>query len=128
MPAPYSGPIDLTGKVAIVSGASRGIGRAISETLAREGASVAIIDVLSTADTTLAVEATGRESLNIPCDIQKKADIQKAIDQVSKTWGHIDVLVNNAAVLDISFFCELPRHKRRKLNIKEVKQEYYYGD
>lgn len=99
MTAPCSGPIDLTGKVAIVSGASRGIGRAISEALAREGASVAIIDVLSTADTTVAVEATGRKSLNIQCDIQKKADIVNAIDHIIDTWSHIDILVNNAAVL-----------------------------
>jgi 3-oxoacyl-[acyl-carrier protein] reductase len=99
MPAPYSGPIDLTDKVAIVSGASRGIGRAIAEALSREGANVATIDILSTADTAAAVEAVGRKALNIQCNIREKADIEKALDQIVNIWGHIDILVNNASVL-----------------------------
>jgi 3-oxoacyl-[acyl-carrier protein] reductase len=99
MTAPLSGPVDLTDKNVIVSGASRGIGRAISEALAREGANVATIDVLSTADTAAAVEAIGRKSLQIQCNIRKKVDIETAIDRIANTWGHIDILVNNASVL-----------------------------
>jgi NAD(P)-dependent dehydrogenase (short-subunit alcohol dehydrogenase family) len=56
MVAPISGPIDLTDKVAVVTGASRGIGQAISFALAREGADVAVCDVLPTVETLSGVE------------------------------------------------------------------------
>ncbi|MCD6571217.1 MAG: SDR family oxidoreductase [Deltaproteobacteria bacterium] len=99
MIAPISGPIDLTDKVAIVTGASRGIGRATSVALAREGANIAACDVLPCEDTIADIQAVGRESLDIQCDVLKKVDVQKAVDQVIHAWDRIDILVSNAAIL-----------------------------
>ncbi len=72
MVAPISGPIDLTDKVAVVTGASRGIGQAISFALAREGADVAVCDVLPTVETLSGVEKRGRKGLGLCAMFGKK--------------------------------------------------------
>jgi len=99
MIAPISGPIDLTNKVAIVTGGARGIGQAICFALAREGAHVAPCDVLPTGDTVSGIKKQGRKALGFVCDVLLKAQIKNAVKQVIDAWGRIDILVNNAAIL-----------------------------
>ena len=99
MSAPYSGPIDLTDKVAIVTGASRGIGQATCVALSREGARIAACDVLPSKETVEKITSKGREALEIECNVHKKVSIQKTVVQVVDTWGPIDILVNNAGIL-----------------------------
>jgi len=99
MIAPLSGPIDLTGKTAVVTGASRGIGRAVCRALAREGAHVAAFDVLSTDDTLSEIGGEGQKTIGLACDVLHKGQSKKAIEQVIERWGRIDILVNNAAIL-----------------------------
>ena len=99
MIAPASGPIDLTGRVAMVTGASRGIGRAICLALAREGASVGLCDILPSPETARKIRSMGREDLEVQCDIRKKASIFSAVNQIVDSFGRIDILVNNAGIL-----------------------------
>lgn len=99
MIAPISGPIDLTGKVAIVTGGSRGIGRATCVSLAREGARVGVLDVLSSEDTVREINSKGWDALEIQCDLQDKASIHHAVARVFDKWGSVDILVNNAGIL-----------------------------
>jgi NAD(P)-dependent dehydrogenase (short-subunit alcohol dehydrogenase family) len=92
---------DLTGRVAIVTGSSRGIGRAIAERLAEHGATVIVssrkADVC--AETAAAINrARGREAAKpIPANISSKAELQHLVDETNKAFGRIDILVCNAA-------------------------------
>lgn len=99
MKAPISGPIDLAGKVALVTGASQGIGRASCLALCREGARIAACDIQSSRQTAHAIKSLDREVLEIACDIRDKASIEKTVDKVIDTWGRLDILVNNAGIL-----------------------------
>jgi len=91
----------LTGKVAIVTGASKGIGAAIAKSLAAEGASVVVNYASSKAgaDTVVAaISKAGGKAVAIRGDVSKAAEAQGIIDSTIKTFGKIDVLVNNSGV------------------------------
>jgi NAD(P)-dependent dehydrogenase (short-subunit alcohol dehydrogenase family) len=95
----YPGSGRLTDKVAVITGADSGIGRAVAALYAREGADVAILylcehdDAAMTADV---VRSEGREALTIAGDVGDKAFCDQAIAQVIEKFGRIDILVNNA--------------------------------
>ncbi|MDO6442797.1 MULTISPECIES: 3-oxoacyl-[acyl-carrier-protein] reductase [unclassified Marinobacter] len=92
---------DLTGKVAIVTGGSRGIGRHIALQLAQRGADVAINyrSRQSDADETLKeIEAEGVRALAIKADLSKMPEARGMIKKVHEKWGRIDILVNNAGI------------------------------
>ncbi|MBD0305176.1 MAG: 3-oxoacyl-[acyl-carrier-protein] reductase [Nitrospiraceae bacterium] len=92
--------MSLEGKIAIVTGAAQGIGRAIAETLARAGADVAIADMdLGRAqETAHAVGKTGRRALQVKVNVADWNDVKDMTDRVLKEWGKIDILVNNAGI------------------------------
>ena len=116
--------IDLSGRVALVTGGSRGLGRVDALTLARAGADVAIADILVESDTSAAerygllaqaavaqgmvhTEATvdeirslGRRALAVRCDVTDRAQVAEAVERVVAELGSVDILVNNAATLD----------------------------
>ncbi len=95
----YPGSARLEGKVALVTGADSGIGRAVAALYAREGANVAIVylcehdDAVRTAEM---VRAEGREALTIAADLGEKATCDDVVRQVVDKFGGIDILVNNA--------------------------------
>ncbi len=100
----------LAGKVAIVTGAAQGIGEACAVRLAKEGARVALCDVNDTAGAAVAkaIDAAGGNATFVHCDVAKPADVAAAVAAVLKAYGRIDVLVNNAGVVDDAPFLDLP--------------------
>ena len=92
--------MSLQGRVAIVTGAAQGIGRAIAETLAAAGADIVVADLDPTRskDTVAAVEKAGRKALNVKVNVADAGDTKAMSDQVLKEWGKIDILVNNAGI------------------------------
>jgi 3-oxoacyl-[acyl-carrier protein] reductase len=116
--------IDLSGRVALVTGGSRGLGRADALTLARAGADVAIADILFESDTSAAerygvlaqaavaqgmvhaestveeIRALGRRALAVRCDVTDRAEVAAAVSRVVEELGAVDILVNNAGTLD----------------------------
>ncbi len=87
------------GRVAIVTGSTRGIGRAIAEFYARAGAKVVISSRKQEACNEVAaeLEAAGHEVLAVPCHVGRKEDLQTLVDRTMAKWGRIDILVCNAA-------------------------------
>jgi NAD(P)-dependent dehydrogenase (short-subunit alcohol dehydrogenase family) len=91
----------LEGKIAIVTGASQGVGKGEAIALAREGAKVAVLargydGVVATAK---AIEALGGEALPIECDVRSVEQAKAAVAQVVERWGTVDILVNNAQII-----------------------------
>ncbi len=117
--------IDLSGRVALVTGGSRGLGRADALTLARAGADVAIADIqleseegeevdrygplaqaaraqgiVYTESTAREIEELGRGSLALRCDVTEREQVQETVGRVVEELGSVDILVNNAGTLD----------------------------
>lgn len=92
--------MSLEGKVAIVTGAAQGIGRAIAETLAQHGADIAVADLDPgrSQETVETVSKLGRRALNVKVNVADWDDVKSMTDRVLKDWGKIDILVNNAGV------------------------------
>jgi 3-oxoacyl-[acyl-carrier protein] reductase len=88
----------LEGKVAIVTGAARGIGRAYSLGLAAEGARVVVADLAEPSETAAEVASTGAESLAVQVDVSDLASTEAMARSTHEAFGAIDVLVNNAAM------------------------------
>ena len=96
----YNKLFDLTGKVAVITGSTKGIGRAIAEAMAAAGARVVISSRKEDACRRVAAEIAqaGGEALPLPCNVSHKDQLQSLVDGAIGHWGRIDVLVCNAAV------------------------------
>jgi len=90
----------LDGKFALITGGGRGIGRAIVDAFAHEGAHIAIaeIDAKIGQDTVEAVKAMGRRAIFVPTDVSKKNKLDTMVARVLDEFGQIDILVNNAGI------------------------------
>lgn len=110
----------LANKVAIVTGGDSGIGRAICVAFAREGANVAIVFRKESSDakeTKKLVEEKGAKAIIVSADISIESNCRKIIDKVIKTWGKIDILVNNAAV-------QYPQTEIENIKEKQILQTF----
>ena len=91
----------LDGKTALVTGAGSGIGKCIAETYAREGASVAVVDLDADAAKKVA-RAIGNNAIALRCDVSKKADFAAAVEGTLAAFGTLDILVNNAGATHVN--------------------------
>jgi NAD(P)-dependent dehydrogenase (short-subunit alcohol dehydrogenase family) len=108
-------PLPLEGKVAVITGSSRGIGKAMALRLARDGCDIVVCgrslesseempgSINETAD---AIRALGRRSLAVQCDVVVDADLQRLVDETMREFGRLDILINNAAVMATGPFLE----------------------
>ena len=103
--------MSLAGKRIFITGGSRGIGLAIALRAARDGANIAIVAKTVTQHKTLpgtiysaaeAIEKAGGKALPIQCDIRDEESVRKAVDLTVKTFGGIDILVNNASAISLT--------------------------
>ncbi len=118
----------LAGKVAIVTGASRGIGRAIALKLAGKGASV-IVNYAGNIEKAESVVATikelGGKALAIQADVSKLTDIQKLFDQTIESFGKVDILVNNAGIIVYKPITDVTEEDFDKVFAINVKGTYF---
>ena len=89
----------LDGRVAVVTGASRGLGAAIAHALAEAGADVALVARGDTSEIAKAITALGRRSVIVPIDIASKGAAEKILDETARSLGRADILVNNAGII-----------------------------
>ncbi|RME86371.1 MAG: SDR family oxidoreductase [Caldilineae bacterium] len=100
----------LQDKVAVVTGAARGIGRAIALRFAREGARVAVVDVRETEghETVRLIEQMGGEALFVYTDVSDAAQVEAMVEAVLERWGTIHILVNDAGICPFEEFLSMP--------------------
>jgi len=94
----------LQGRVALVTGAGSGLGRAIALTFAREGARVAVNDLRREAADRVSgeIRAAGGESIALVADVSDSVEVRACFEQLVETWGTLDILVNNAGIATLS--------------------------
>ena len=105
---------ELDGKVAVVTGAARAIGRETAETLAARGAAIVSIDLADANATVDAITARGGEAVSLVADVADEGAVERAFGQALEAFGHIDVLVNNAGV-----FAEVERRPFWEIPVDE---------
>jgi 3-oxoacyl-[acyl-carrier protein] reductase len=101
----------LSGKTALVTGASRGIGKGIAEALGTAGARVAVNYRVSSAaaeDVVESIRSFGQEAFAVQADVAEEGDVKRMVDTVLEQFGRIDVLVNNAGILTQSHLADMP--------------------
>ncbi len=91
---------DLSGRVAIVTGSSRGLGYASARGMAEQGAKVVVSGRKAEACEAAAAEirAAGGEAIAVPCNIGRKEELQKVVDTANERWGRVDIVMANAAI------------------------------
>jgi 3-oxoacyl-[acyl-carrier protein] reductase len=95
---------NLKGHTALVTGSTRGIGKAIALRLARDGASIGIVGQKSSGDEVVRqVQALGVEVLFVQADISRSSEVRRMVDEVEGGLGTVDILVNNAAITDYQY-------------------------
>ncbi len=104
----------LEGKVAVVTGGARGIGRAIAERYADEGARVAVADIL-VAQARATAQALGEPAFAVEIDVTLQESIDRMVEAVVERAGGIDILVNNAAVFDMAPLLEVTRESYERV-------------
>jgi NAD(P)-dependent dehydrogenase (short-subunit alcohol dehydrogenase family) len=119
--------LKLKDKIALVTGAGRGIGRGIAEVFADEGAHVAVNDLVSEGpaeDVAALVRAKGRRALAVGADVSDRAQVEAMFDRVAKELGPVDILVNNAGIETIVPFLDLTDDQWSRLTAVNLRGEW----
>ena len=113
-------------RVAIITGAAQGIGRAIAHRLARDGFAVAIVDINADGldEVKKEIEGLGSQALALTADLTKLEDVQKVIDR-SAGWGQLTVLVNNAGRVNITPFLEITEQEWDAIMTLDLKTVFF---
>ncbi|MER3494722.1 MAG: 3-ketoacyl-ACP reductase [Mastigocladus sp. ERB_26_2] len=118
----------LAGKIAIVTGASRGIGRAIALKLAEQKASITVNyagNAEKAQEVVTEIEKLGSKAITVQADISKVAEIQKLFDQTIESFGKVDILVNNAGAIVYKPITEVTEAEFDKIFAVNVKGTYF---
>jgi glucose 1-dehydrogenase/3-oxoacyl-[acyl-carrier protein] reductase len=119
--------LKLKDKVALVTGAARGIGRGIAEVFADEGAHIAINDLSSdgpSEDVAAYVRGKGRRAMTVAADVAYRAQVEAMVDRVWKELGPIDILVNNAGIETIVPFLDITDEQWTRLTDVNLRGEW----
>lgn len=114
---------DLKGKVAIVTGSSRGLGQGMALGLAEAGADIVAVDYLGSDDTEAKVTELGRRFYQIQADLTKQDKLTQIVEEAVENMGHVDILVNNAGIIrreDAIDFSEKDWDDVMNINVKTV--------
>jgi 3-oxoacyl-[acyl-carrier protein] reductase len=119
---------DLTGKKALVTGGSRGIGRGIALALARQGAEVAInyVSNYQQAEAVKSeIEAIGGQAITVHADVGNRGSVENMFNQIRESWGKLDILVNNAGVLRYAPLAEITDEILDEILAINLKGQFY---
>ncbi|MEZ5118275.1 MAG: SDR family NAD(P)-dependent oxidoreductase, partial [Candidatus Nanopelagicales bacterium] len=119
---------ELTGKVALVTGAAKGIGRAIARRLARDGAAVVVNyagSVQQANETVGLIEAGGGTAVAVQADVSKITDVKRLFETCCEKYGRIDILVNNAGVMFTRPVAEVGEEEFDRLFAVNVKGAFF---
>ena len=120
----------FTGKVAIVTGGAKGMGVGIARILAREGAQVAIGDIDAAAASTTAALLSREEQaevISIPIDLAQASDARRLVEQTIARFGTVDILVNNAATINMHDFASFPESDYDRILAVNLKAPFLTG-
>jgi len=118
----------LDGKVALITGASRGIGRAIAQRLGREGAAVVVNysgNLEAARETVAAVEAAGGRAVPVQADVARVAEVERLFDETIRHLGRLDILVNNAGVMFNKPLAEVTEEEFDRIFAVNVKGTFF---
>lgn len=112
----------LKNKVALITGSSRGIGKAIALLFAKEGANIVVNYIVSEEKTALSVvkdiKKIGSEAIAVRCDVSKEDEVKEMIRQATDKFGRLDILVNNAGIVfDVPFFQRTAEQWKRTMDV-----------
>jgi (S)-1-phenylethanol dehydrogenase len=105
----------IDGKVAVVTGAAKGIGQRYAKRLAEEGADIAVADVVSPEETQALVRQAGRECLVYQCDVSAETEVAAFAGAALQRFGHVDIVINNAGIYPVAPFVEMSFADWRKV-------------
>ncbi|MEM2134365.1 MAG: SDR family NAD(P)-dependent oxidoreductase [Candidatus Jordarchaeaceae archaeon] len=119
----------LSGKVALVTGAASGIGRGIAHRFALEGASLSLVDINLEGAEKVAQEIRelGGKAIAIKCDVGDEAQVIRAVEETVKNLGRVNILVNNAGIVNFSFLQDMTTEQWRNMFRVHVDGAFYFS-
>ncbi len=117
---------ELKNKVAIVTGAGQGIGRAIALVLAKNGAKVVVADITDKRlEIVKEIQAMGGQGLAVKCDVSKREEVEAMVEKCITEYGRIDILVNNAGIYPFKPFADMKEQEWDKVLEVNLKGVFY---